>query len=363
MAVLRRLEKGVRRLILGALVRGSTWPLDAPLGDRLPSPPRILLIRIDRIGDVILTTPILRMLRERFPDGSIDILLGEKNQVVAPLLPDVDRRIVLLRGQAFRTIRQLRQQRYDVVLNLHLNRSASASLVSRLAGGRVILESSSVTPFPVAGNESEPGAAHMVSMTSRLLAPLGIASIDHEAADQHSLRVEIPAASAERARTVQKSLFDKKRAERQVFLNLSASNESRRWPAERWGRLARGLAGIGFHPILCGTPGDPEAFVTAAAAAEGSAATLPPTPSYADFAANLAMADLIVTTDGSTVHLAAALGKPTVALYGEVHTATAWGPWGVPNRTIWSPGGLPALEPAQVLEIAAAFASETLSYL
>ncbi|MEE8488141.1 MAG: glycosyltransferase family 9 protein [Gemmatimonadota bacterium] len=361
--MLRRFEKGVRRLILGALVRGSTWPLSKPLDEKLSDSPRILLIRVDRIGDAILTTPILRMLRERFPDGSIDILLGEKNQVVAPLLPEVDQRIVLRRGRAFHTIRQLRQQRYDVVLNLHLNRSASASLVARLAGGQVILENASVKPFPPAGNEPEPGAAHMVSMTSKLLAPFGIPSIGDSASNRHSLRLKIPAASAERARAVQRQLFDEKGPERQVFLNLSASNESRRWPAERWGRLARGLAGIGFHPVLCGTPGDSEAFVTAAAAAEGRAATLPPTPSYADFAANLAMADLIVTTDGSTVHLAAALGKPTVALYGEAHTATAWGPWGVPNRTISSPGGLPALEPAQVLQIAAAFASETLSYL
>ncbi|MEE8486621.1 MAG: lipopolysaccharide heptosyltransferase family protein, partial [Gemmatimonadota bacterium] len=80
--------------------------------------PSILLVRMDRIGDAILTTPILAVLRDRFPEGSINILLGEKNRVVAPLLSNVDERIILQRGQVFRTIRQLRRQRYDVVLNL-----------------------------------------------------------------------------------------------------------------------------------------------------------------------------------------------------------------------------------------------------
>ncbi len=358
MALLRRLEKGVRRLILGALARSPTWPLDARLEDEVPNSPRILLVRIDRIGDAILTTPILAVLRDRFPEGSIDILLGEKNRVVAPLLSDVDKRIILRRGHAFRTIRQLRQRRYDVVLNLHLSRSASASLVTRLAGGRMILESPSAEPFLATGRGSEPGAAHMVSMTSRLLAPLGIALIEDSAGDRHSLQLKMSAASAERARTAQKQLFGVQGTERQVFLNLSASNERRTWPAQRWGRLAHGLAGMGFHPVLCGTPADSEAFVTAAAAAEGSAATLPPTPSYSDFAANLAMADLVITTDGSTVHLAAALGKPTVVLYSKAHTAVAWGPWGVPNRTISSPHGLLDLKPAQVLEIIQAFVRE-----
>jgi len=348
-AVLRRLEKGVRRLILGAIETRPMWPLDRQLGDELGNSPRILLIRIDRIGDAILTTPLLRVLRRRLPEGSIDILLGEKNQVVTPLLQDVDRCLVLRRSHIVQTIHDLRQRRYDVVLNLHLNRSASASLVARLAGGRTILESETREPFRTSGNEPESVARHMVSMTSRLLAPLGIPPIDDSAARQHALGLTIPAESVERTRAIRKQMSAGSGPERQVFLNISASGESRRWPTERWGRLALGLAEMGFHSVLCGTPGDLEALATAATAAEGSATTLPPTPNYADFAANLELADLVVTTDGSTVHLAAALGKPTIALYGNVHTATAWGPWGVPNRTIANQAGLSALEPAEVL--------------
>jgi len=348
-AVLRGIEKGVRRLILGAIETSPMWPLDRQLGDQLGSSPCILLIRVDRIGDAILSTPLLRILRDRFPDGSIDILLGEKNQVVAPLLQDVDRCPVLRKSHIVQTIHDLRQRRYDVVLNLHLNRSASASLVARLAGGRIVLQNSSSDPFEATGRETGVGALHMVSMTSKLLAPLGILPIDDSAARQHLLRLEIPAASVERAHAIRKQVLGGSGPERAVFLNLSASNESRRWPAERWGQLALGLAEIGFHPVLCGTPGDSAAFATATEVAEGSGTTLPATPNYAEFAANLELADLVVTTDGSTVHLAAALGKPTIALYGEANTATAWGPWGVPNRTISSPGGLPTLEPAEVL--------------
>jgi len=348
-SVLRRLEKGVRRLILGVLVRGHTWPLDQVLGDLLPSSPRILLIRVDRIGDAILTTPLLPVIRSRFPDGSIDILLGEKNQVIASLLLDVDQRIVLRRSHVLKTIRELRQRRYDVVINLHLKRSAGASLIARLAGGRQILEHGTAEPGPAAVSESEGGATHMVALTSRILAPIGVSPIDDSVQDQHSLKLKIPAASIERARTTQNQLFDSDNPKSRVFLNLSSSSESRRWPATKWGQLAHDLAVLGFHPVLCGTIEDSEAFATAAAVARGSGVILPPTPSYPDFAANLTMADLVISADGSTIHLASALGIPTVGLYKAESTAITWAPWGVPHRTISSPGGLQALQTADVI--------------
>jgi len=340
MSLLRHLEKRVRRLILRALARSPTWPLDQPLDDRLSDSPRILLVRVDRIGDALISTPTISKLREIYPAATIDILLGVKNAAVGPLLPDVDEQVVLRRGRLKGTIGRLRLNHYDVVVNLHLNRSASASLISRLVRGRYLVT------YP----EREGFSEHVVTLTARLLAPFGVTPTGEQVTRNHPMRVTLPQESMVRARAVRSTLFDGNEPERCVFLNLSASDASRRWPAARWGRLAHHLADLGFHAVLCGGPGDEGLVPVALNAAEGAASVLPITESYPDFAASLTMADVVVTTDGSSVHLASALGKPVVALYSEARTAAAWGPWGVSKRTVSSPsGGLSALETSQVL--------------
>ncbi len=340
MSLLRYLEKRTRRLILRALAGSPTWRLDQPFDDRLSDSPRILLVRVDRIGDALISTPTISKLREIYPAASIDILLGEKNAVVAPLLPDVDEQVILRRGRLKSTIGKLRLNHYDVVVNLHLNRSASASLISRLVRGRYLVT------YPEQGGFSE----HVVTLTASLLAPFGVTPTGEQATENRPMRVTLPQESVERARAVRSTLFDGREPERCVFLNLAASNASRKWSAARWGRLAHDLADLGFHAVLCGGPGDEDLMTVALNAAEGAASALPITESYPDFAAFLAMADIVVTTDGSTVHLAAALGKPTVALYASgIAHATAWAPWGVPSRTISRPRGLLDLRPAEVL--------------
>jgi ADP-heptose:LPS heptosyltransferase len=351
MSVLRGLEKGVRRIVLGLLSRQAERDLGGQSGIKLSACPRFLLVRVDRLGDALISTPVIRALRERYPDAKIDILLGEKNAPVGPLLPDVDERAVLRRGQLLGAIGKLRSNRYDVVLNLHLNRSASASLVSRLARGQHVVE------HPVRQDFEE----HVVCLTSRILTPLGIAPIDHGLWEQHPMRIIVPPESLKRAQAVCSAILDGRGDVPRVFLNVSASAESRKWAAESWGQLAYGLAGMGFQSVLCGTPEDAAALATAMEAAEGSATVLPPTASYPDFAANLALADIVVTTDGSTVHLAASLGKPTVALYNELRVASAWPPWGVPSRTLSSPRGLLGLQPAEVLSAVESLGLETAS--
>jgi len=351
MSVLHGLEQRVRRIVLGLLSRRAAQDLERQSGIELPASPRFLLVRVDRLGDALISTPVIRALRERCPDAKIDILLGEKNAPVGPLLPDIDDRVVLRRGQLLGTIGKLRSNHYDAVLNLHLNRSASASLVSRLVRGQHLVE------HPVRQDLE----GHVVCLTSRILTPFGIAPIGQAMGEEHPMRIVVPSASHERAQAVFSDFLDGGGPAHRVFLNLSASAETRKWPAERWGQLAYGLASMGFQSVLCGTPEDAAALAAALEAAEGSAIVLPPTASYPDFAANLTLADIVVTTDGSTVHLAAALGKPTVALYNEARVASAWAPWGVPNRTISSPRGILDLQPAEAISAIESLGREDLS--
>src|SRR5215510_9259207 len=80
---------------------------------------RILVIRLSSLGDILLTTPILRVLREYCPAARIDFLVKAAYQDILRANPCVDRLVLLEPQQGLRgTLCRLRQTRYDVVVDL-----------------------------------------------------------------------------------------------------------------------------------------------------------------------------------------------------------------------------------------------------
>lgn len=88
-----------------------------------PNPPalaQILVIRLSSLGDIVLTTPILGLLRAQYPQAQIDFLTRPAYQDLVSAHPGVDRVLLFESQHGFwSTLRQLRQRRYDLVLDLH----------------------------------------------------------------------------------------------------------------------------------------------------------------------------------------------------------------------------------------------------
>jgi heptosyltransferase-2 len=82
---------------------------------------RILIIRLSSLGDIVLTTPVLRLLRENWPSARIDFVVKSEFQDVLRGHPCVDRLLLVNtnRESVWHTIRQLRETHYDLVLDLH----------------------------------------------------------------------------------------------------------------------------------------------------------------------------------------------------------------------------------------------------
>ena len=81
---------------------------------------RILIIRLGSLGDILLTTPILRLLRDHCPAARIDFLLKAPYQDLLRAHPCVDRLHLFQANQSLgTTLRTLRQTRDDLVLDLH----------------------------------------------------------------------------------------------------------------------------------------------------------------------------------------------------------------------------------------------------
>lgn len=318
---------------------------------------KVLLIRLSALGDILHGLPVLAALRRAMPEAHLGWLVEDAG---APLLeghPMLDEAHVMprrawragrwqaLRGPIGQLIRRLRARRYDVAVDLQgLTKSA---VWARLSGaprrigfrGADARELSRV--FYNLTVAPPPEAAHVIRRNLALLQPLGIASPAVE------LPIHLPSELRVRARELWP--HEGPDGSPRVLMSPGAGWITKQWPAEAYGRLAARLVQrAGASIRLAWGPGEePLAELALAAArlegggheaesgAPGSAQpgvrVLPPT-SFTEVVGLAAEAHLFIGGDTGPTHFAAALGVPTVALYGASDPARN-GPWG-PRVTI-----------------------------
>ncbi len=307
--------------------------------------PRLLIVRRDNIGDLVCTTPLVAALRAKLPRAWIGALVNSYNAEVLARNPAVDevfvyekrkhrtRGLLRLALERVRLVAELRRRRLDAVLlaapSVAARRRAGAPGASR------ILE-------PPADGAGEP---HEVERTFALGRAFGIEG------PPGRLEIFPDPAALERVRA-------KLGNSAPIAIHISARRRRQRWPAERYAALARELArdcdvlllwapGAADDPRH---PGDDAAAAQVAGLAANPRLLAFPTPDLATLVAALSFARLVVCPDGGAMHLAAALGKPVVALFGDSPVGR-WRPWGVEHRIV-QPGthDLADLPLAPVLE-------------
>jgi ADP-heptose:LPS heptosyltransferase len=337
---LKHLERSLKLLLLAALRRffGHAPGRSIELG----LVRRILLVRVDRIGDAILSTPAIEILRKSFPEATIDIVLGRRNRTVAQLLPFIDNVFSFSRPwQAIDLIWRLRRGNYDVAIDMLYNDSFTAAAFTIGSGARVKIgfEGSVAALYDITVVRPADREHHVPTLL-RLIAPLGI-EID---AATTRLSVSLPAAAMTAARTILQGLYDQTR--RLIIINISGSTPAKFWGVEPYARLARDLERSGFQVLLLAVVAD--GILLERIAREGGVGHIAPNPDLAEVAALLSFADLVVSPDTSIVHIAAALGKPTVDLVPVPQVGVEFGPWGVPHRVISGKAGVGDIAEAEV---------------
>ncbi len=328
--------------------------------------PRILLVRTDRIGDAVITTPLITLLRQRYPQARIDLLLGRKNAAAAPLMPGLDAVLVPERGAMgmLRMLMAIRRTRYDAAVNLLVNDSASATLITLLSGAsvRIGFAGQPTRPFDIGLDRRPRQPMHVVQRTALLAAPFGI----EPGQTAPPLRITLGNDTRGRGRrAVRAALGAVAHADTApgealagtVLLNVSGSGPEKYWGRENFVALAIALAAAGLRPIIAGRPD--HAGEVAAIAQEAGCARLAAAGALEDFAAAIACCALVVTPDTSVVHIAAALGRPTVVLVAEPEVGNNWGPWGVTSTVIAGTGLLDSIVPEHVAEAVVSLAGAT----
>ena len=295
---------------------------------RTPRAPRILIIRRDNIGDLACTTPLIAALRARLPRAWLAALVTTYNAEVLARNPALDEIFVYekLKHRSaglishLRTrlgqLSRLRHQQLDCVL-VPAPSPQSLRLAQRLKPGQVI---AAPTTFPA--------AMHEVERTFAMGGSLGLSGVPGP------LRVFVDGEKAfELEQRIGAGPF--------TAVHISARRPAQRWPLERYAALAAHLSKQGRVMLLWAPgsrenprhPGDDEAARQIVDRA-GNPAVIPlATPDLKTLIAALSLARSVVCPDGGAMHLAAALGKPVVALFGD-SPVNRWRPWGVPHRVL-----------------------------
>lgn len=286
---------------------------------------RVLVICMRRIGDVLLATPIARSIKAARPDAHVDMLVFEGTEGVLRGNPDIHEAIAVPESLgAAGTLALARRlwRRYDVAISVQTG--DRPTFMAWVAGWRAIgfAERGAAAAWKRwllddAIAASEP-SEHTVAGNLRLLAPLGIAPVasvsagwDDGAADR--ARKAFPGADSGRP-------F--------ALLHVSPKFPYKAWTSDGWIELAQELARRGMAVVVAGGGSiDERGYVTQLMPRiPAGAVDIAGKVDLAALAWLIARAAIYVGTDTAVTHMAAALGTPTVALFGP-SSPVKWGPW------------------------------------
>jgi heptosyltransferase-1 len=278
--------------------------------------PRILLVKLSSLGDVIHLMPAVSDLRQRLPDAHVAWAVEAPYAELVRLHPGVDEAIPVglralrrtpLAAHAWRDIRATRgalaRGRWDYVVDAQgLIKSA---VVAQWARAPVfgLDRKSAREPFAARFYDvriAVPRGLHAVVRTRRLVGEVfgyGVGAAPH-----YGLRA--PAAPLSWAP-----------ADPYAVLLHAASRRAKGWPEERWIALGRALAANGYAPVFPGGSPAERADAARLAAGVGAGAIAAPAMALAEAAALIGHAAGAVGVDTGLTHLAVALGVPTVGIY------------------------------------------------
>ncbi|MGV0026470.1 glycosyltransferase family 9 protein [Phormidesmis priestleyi] len=296
----------------------------------------LLVMRLDNIGDVIMTSPVLRSLKENLPQARLTLMASPGGSLVAPLLPWVDEvltwrvlwqdlgRLEFDPAREWRLVSELRERQFDAAIILtSFNQSPHPpALLCSLAGIPLRVGESKEKGGNALTTEvsSAPDRIHQVERNLGL-----IEAIDFEVCDR-SLAIQIP----EEAHQTATSLLSQHRLSTNdpfLLLNPWTSCQSRNYPADRFAIAARQLSEItGWKVVVTGVEKDRSHSGELLKILGESAIDLIGATDLSTLAALVQRSKLMLSNNTSTMHIADATRTPSVILFAGTELESQWQP-------------------------------------
>ncbi len=315
--------------------------------------PRILLIRPDHLGDLVLTTPVLQALREHAPNAHISMMVGPWSSAVVARHPAVDQLVtcpfpgfqrasqnalapyVLL----LRTAQDVRRGRYDLAINLRPDFWWGATMLYLASvPRRVGYALAPAVPFlthALPFQTAEHATSAALRLTSTGLRALGLSSLSEPYIPQCYPLYFLPTTEEEAWVTERLQAAGVKREGDIIVIHPGSGAPVKLWRSEAWAACADALStafpcAMPVRIILTGSEHE-RSLLEEIARAMKTAALLFTDTTVGQLAALLKRACLVLGVDNGPLHLAVAQGTATIQIFGPTD-ARIFGPWGPPER-------------------------------
>jgi predicted lipopolysaccharide heptosyltransferase III len=290
---------------------------------------KILLLQLKRIGDLILTTPAIAALRERFPDAEMTMVVSGECADLLPAISGVDRILMARRNLSdLAAFLSVAAKKFDYCIDFTRNdRSAFLAFLSkarkRIVSYRVRDQSKSRTWLYTDFVNVRMRDQHTIDYNLSLLEPLGIGGVSS------SPHLQLPQSAHEKADALRRSWNVGKTY---IVLHPGSARQEKLWEAGRWAQvIERFSRDKDLDLILTSGASKHEQAHIAAIKREAKIIDLSGKTDLLTLAALIGEARLLVTVDSAPVHLATATHTPQVILFGPT------------NPFHWRPRESPAL--------------------
>ncbi|MGH4026319.1 MAG: glycosyltransferase family 9 protein [Pseudonocardiaceae bacterium] len=319
-----------------------------PAADRAAAPDwaamhRVLAIRPDNVGDVIMLTPALRALRRAAPKARLELLASPAGSALRPLLPDIDGLLTLspswqqvgepaaadrLAASEEALVGMLAARGYDaaVAFTSPTQSPWPPLYAALLAGVGVRVGQSAEFAGALATHwvTPPPEHTHQVDRCLHLLASVGVPAAGRDPV------LQVPASARQQAREVLPGTPF-------ALLVPGASASARRYPAERFGAVAGCLAASGLPVLVTGTDEEQPLVQRVVRSANHPRVRALPVLDLTVLAAVVAAAAVAVTNNSGGMHLADALGTPVAVAWSGTELSGDMAPRAVPSALLGRP--------------------------
>jgi lipopolysaccharide heptosyltransferase II len=304
----------------------------------------LLCVRLDTLGDVLMTTPAIRALKQSAPSRRVTLLTSTPGSRIASLVPEIDAVVSYdppwmkatpwRRGNSdLRLIEQLRDAQFDAVaiFTVFSQNPLPAALCCYLADIPLRLAHCRENPYQLLTDwirepEPEQFIRHEVRRQLDLVAAVGATGSDER------LSLAVPdEAKSEVVRLLDERGIDLDKP--WLVIHAGATAASRRWPPELFAAAARELAAEhGFQLIFTGCEAERLLVETIRHQIGAPSLSLAGELELGALTALVALAPVLISNNSGPVHIAAAVGTPVVDLYALTNPQHT--PWQVPHRVL-----------------------------
>ena len=280
---------------------------------------KILFIRLNKIGDALVTTPLLKLIKEK-TGCYVSILADEKNHFIFKDPKIYDEVIIYKKGvKGFReVITKVNKQKFDAVVDLHDDISTTVSFLIALikSSVKIGLQKGNENIYTHLVQKLDPVNNHVILRVMEFIKVFGLGY------ETQNINIHYPLSetSLQKTESYLKKNFNNKFL---VGINISAGSQARFWGVERFKNVIKILESYDIQVIILSTNNEKKY------AEEISCGNFPvfTTPDFNEFAAVISKLNFLFTPDTSIVHLASAYEIPMFGIYVKYNT----------TNMIWSP--------------------------